>query len=32
MLFNPLRKPNEPDPDGDQPRKAGWWSRRFGGG
>jgi ribonuclease E len=22
----------EPDPDGDQPRKAGWWSRRFGGG
>ena len=22
----------EPAPDGDQPRKAGWWSRRFGGG
>ncbi len=21
-----------PGPDGDQPRKAGWWSRRFGGG
>ena len=23
---------DEPSSDGDQPRKAGWWSRRFGGG
>ena len=22
----------EPAPDADQPRRAGWWSRRFGGG
>ena len=28
----PSAAQEEPGPDGDQPRKAGWWSRRFGGG
>src|SRR5205085_3612671 len=28
----PSSAAEEPAPDGDQPRKAGWWSRRFGGG
>jgi ribonuclease E len=28
----PAQAPEETAPSGDQPRKAGWWSRRFGGG
>jgi ribonuclease E len=28
----PAAASEEPGTDGDQPRKAGWWSRRFGGG
>jgi ribonuclease E len=28
----PAQASEETAPSGDQPRKAGWWSRRFGGG